>query len=40
MLSHFTEHQDDVITPYAFNNTSRYADDLLNADNNYFSSLV
>ncbi len=38
MLSLSTEHQADIIT--AFNNTSRYLDDLLNIDNNHFSSLV
>ena len=38
MLSLSTEHQDDIIT--AFNNTSRYLDDLLNIDNNHFPSLV
>jgi hypothetical protein len=38
MLSLSTEHQDNIIT--AFNNTSRYLDDLLNVDNNHFSSLV
>ena len=38
MLSLSTEHQDDIIT--AFNNTSRYLDDLLNIDNIHFSSLV
>lgn len=38
MLSLSTEHHDDIIT--AFNNTSRYLDDLLNIDNNHFPSLV
>ncbi len=38
MLSLSTEHQADIIT--AFNNTSRYLDDLLNIDINHFSALV
>ena len=38
MLSLSTEHHDDIIT--AFNNTSRYLDDLFNIDNNHFPSLV
>jgi hypothetical protein len=38
MLSLSTEHHDDIIT--ALNNSSRYLDDLLNTDNNHFSSLV
>ena len=38
MLSLSTEHHDDIIT--AFNNTSRYLDDLSNIDNNHFPSLV
>ena len=38
MLSLSIEHQADIIT--AFNNTSRYLDDLLNIDNNHFTSMV
>jgi hypothetical protein len=38
MLSLSVEYLDDIIT--FFNNTSRYLDDLLNIDNNYFPSLV
>ncbi|MGH5019795.1 hypothetical protein ACRFGX_28730, partial [Klebsiella pneumoniae] len=38
MLSLSFENQEDEIT--AFNNTSRYLDDLLNIDNSYFPSLV
>jgi hypothetical protein len=38
MTSLTTEHQHDIIT--AVNNTSMYLDDLLNVDNNHFSSLI
>ena len=38
MLSLSEENQSDVIE--AFNSTSRYLDDLLNIDNNFFDSMV
>ena len=38
MLSHSEDNQSDVIE--AFNSTSRYLDDLLNIDNNFFDSMV
>ena len=38
MLSLSKDNQYDVIE--AFNSTSRYLDDLLNIDNNFFDSLV
>ena len=38
MLSHLDDNQSDVIE--AFNSTSRYLDDLLNIDNNFFDSMV
>ena len=38
MLSLSEDNQSDVIE--AFNSTSRYLDDLLNIDNNFFGSMV
>ena len=38
MLSLSEDNQSDVIE--AFNSTSRYLDDLLNIDNNFFESMV
>ena len=38
MLSLSEDNQYDVIA--AFNSTSRYLDDLLNIDNNFFDSMV
>ena len=38
MLSLSDDHQAEVIE--AFNSTSRYLDDLLNIDNNFFDNLV
>ena len=38
MLSLSEDNQSDVIK--AFNSTSRYRDDLLNIDNNFFDSMV
>ena len=38
MLSLSENNQSDVIE--AFNSTSRYLDDLLNIDNNFFDSMV
>ena len=38
MLSHSEDNQSDVIE--AFNSTSRYLDDILNIDNNFFDSMV
>ena len=38
MLSLSEDNQSDVIE--AFNSTSRYQDDLLNIDNNFFDSMV
>ena len=38
MLSLSEDNQSDVIE--AFNSTSRYLDDLLNIDNNFFDSMV
>ena len=38
MLSFSEDNQSDVIE--AFNSTSRYLDDLLNIDNNFFDSMV
>ena len=38
MLSLSEDNQSDVIE--AFNSTSRYLDDLLNFDNNFFDSMV
>ena len=38
MLSLSEHNQSDVIE--AFNSTSRYLDDLLNIDNNFFDSMV
>ena len=38
MLSLSEDNQSDVIE--AFNSTSRYLDDLLNIDNNFFKSMV
>ena len=38
MLSLSEDNQSDVIE--AFNSTSRYVDDLLNIDNNFFDSMV
>ena len=38
MLSLLEDNQSDVIE--AFNATSRYLDDLLNIDNNFFDSMV
>ena len=38
MLSHSEDNQSGVIE--AFNSTSRYLDDLLNIDNNFFDSMV
>ena len=38
MLSLSEDNQSDVIE--AFKNTSRYLDDLLNNDNNFFDSMV
>ena len=38
MLSISEDNQSDVIE--AFNSTSRYLDDLLNNDNNFFNNMV
>ena len=38
MLSLSEDNQSDVIE--GFNSTSRYLDDLLNTDNNFFDSIV